>query len=161
MRYFYINVFIGITTNFKLDTSTFYSWNPNLNCNNLQVGQIICVNGPVATIATTAAPVTVKAGCPRTYTVKSGDTCSNLWNYYKIDQNSFTAWNPSINCNNLQIGQLICIPNSNTCANPYTIRSGDYCYSIYTSKGMTSDRFYSLNPGIDCANLQVGQIVCV
>jgi LysM repeat protein len=47
------------------------------------------------------------------------------------------------------------------CTNTYTVQSGDYCYLIWTKYGLSENQFKSLNPGIDCNNLQIGQQVCV
>jgi hypothetical protein len=46
--------------------------------------------------------------------------------------------------------------NSASCGKTQVVVSGDTCYSIYTAAGITSDEFYSLNPGINCNALQVG-----
>eukprot|EP00884_Botryococcus_braunii_P012498 jgi/Botrbrau1/21249/Bobra.39_2s0043.1 len=122
-------------------------------------------------------------GCTKYYTVKSGDTCYIIWTTYSLDSNTFYALNPGINCNNLQIGQQVCIgggggptpsprpppPSTPTptstppagCTKYYTVKSGDTCYIIWTTYGLSSATFYVLNPGIKCNNLQIGQQVCI
>jgi LysM repeat protein len=50
-----------------------------------------------------------------------------------------------------------------SCTEYYTAQSGDGCYQIATSHGLTLDQFYALNPSINtqCTNLYVGEPVCV
>lgn len=48
------------------------------------------------------------------------------------------------------------------CSNYYTVKAGDTCYdSIWIPNGLSESQFYSLNPGINCNNLQAGQQVCI
>ena len=63
--------------------------------------------------------------------------------------------------------QVLCVDNAPTppppsppssCAQTTTVKSGDSCWSIYTAAGITQNQFYQLNPGINCAALQVGQV---
>jgi LysM repeat protein len=60
-----------------------------------------------------------------------------------------------------QVGQVVCIKPTSTCAQTYTVVSGDTCYAIYTKYGLTEAEFLALNPSINCGSLQVGQVVCV
>jgi chitinase len=48
-----------------------------------------------------------------------------------------------------------------TCDRQYTVQPGEYCYLIAQNNGLSLDQFYSLNPGINCDNLQIGQVVCL
>ncbi|KAK8081067.1 hypothetical protein PG997_008885 [Apiospora hydei] len=50
-----------------------------------------------------------------------------------------------------------------SCSQPYTVVSGDSCWSIYTSHGLSSDQFYAMNPPLSASNcpLSIGQVVCV
>lgn len=43
----------------------------------------------------------------------------------------------------------------------YTVKKGDTCWSISQSYNISLDKFYSLNPGIKCENLQIQQRVNV
>ncbi|MSU02855.1 LysM peptidoglycan-binding domain-containing protein, partial [Tissierella sp. DSM 105185] len=104
--------------------------NPGLNPNNLQIGQRICI--PEGT--------TPPKQCPTgsfSYTIKSGDTLYNLAIKYNTTVEAIMKLNPGINPNNLQIGQVICIPQGTTpprqCPTgsfPYTIKSGDTLYKL-------------------------------
>ncbi|KAI5120839.1 hypothetical protein M0805_007026 [Coniferiporia weirii] len=44
---------------------------------------------------------------------------------------------------------------------PYTIRSGDTCWSISKEYGTTLDNLRTINPGVDCSALRPGQHLCV
>jgi chitinase len=47
------------------------------------------------------------------------------------------------------------------CGGQYTVQPGEYCYLIAETHGLSPDDFYALNPGLNCDNLQIGQVVCV
>lgn len=51
--------------------------------------------------------------------------------------------------------------SSSTCDKKYTIKAGDTCYNIATTNGLTVDNLKTLNPKINCDNLQTGQDLCV
>ncbi len=78
--------------------------NPGLNPNNLRVGQVICIPS-----GTTPPPSTCPTGT-QPYTIRSGDTLYNLANRYNTTVDAIMRANPGINPNNLQIGQVICMP---------------------------------------------------
>ncbi|KAH6555329.1 hypothetical protein KP509_14G066100 [Ceratopteris richardii] len=54
-------------------------------------------------------PNSPSSGSCTTYTVKSGDTCYAISQANGISLSNFQSWNSGINCNNLQIGQKVCI----------------------------------------------------
>lgn len=74
--------------------------NPGINPNNLQIGQEICI------------PVPPSTTCPGgiNYTIKAGDTLYSIATRYGVTVNDILRLNPGIDPNNLQIGQVICIP---------------------------------------------------
>ena len=52
----------------------------------------------------------INAGkCSQQYTVVSGDTCYQIALNNGISLTAFENMNPGINCNNLQIGQSVCV----------------------------------------------------
>lgn len=76
--------------------------NPTVDPSKLQIGQTICI------------PSSSTGSCPAgsfSYTIKSGDTIWNLAQRYNTTVEAIMKLNPTINPNNLQIGQVICIPN--------------------------------------------------
>ncbi|MCJ1456788.1 hypothetical protein MMC28_007153 [Mycoblastus sanguinarius] len=126
------------------------------------------------------------AGCEQFYTVKSGDSCTNIETTYGISFTQFYAWNPSIgkNCENLWLGYAYCVqgPASSGSASPtapasaprqsgiaancdayYTVAGGDSCAKIETQYNDTFAELYSWNPAIgnNCQNLWVGYAICV
>ena len=74
--------------------------------------------------------------CPRgsfSYRIKSGDTLYKLAQTYNTTVEAIMELNPGINPKNLQIGQMICIPEQMSRRCPkgsfeYTIKSGDTFY---------------------------------
>ena len=138
--------------------------NPGINPNNLQIGQTVCIPGSV-----TPPPTTCPSGS-FSYTIRSGDTLYLLAQRYNTTVEAIMRINPGINPNNLQIGQMICIPGSVTPPPPtrcpagsfeYTIRSGDTLFTIANRYNTTVNAILALNPGIDPNNLRVGQIICI
>lgn len=139
--------------------------NPGIDPESLRVGQIICIPR--------AEPPEPPSECPtgtRPYTIRSGDTLFALANRFNTTVEAIVEANPGIDPNNLQIGQVICIPRPGTpeppgeCppnSRPYTIRSGDTFFSIARRFNTTVNALRRLNPGVDPNNLQIGQVICV
>ena len=109
-------------------------------------------------------------GCPTgsfSYTIKSGDTLFLLARRYNTTVEAIMRINPGIDPNNLQIGQVICIPQMAPpmppCPNGfyYTIRAGDTLFSISQRFNVPVQEIINANPGIDPNNLRVGQIICI
>ncbi|CAE6506220.1 unnamed protein product [Rhizoctonia solani] len=47
-----------------------------------------------------------------------------------------------------------------SCGKRHTVATGEGCWNIYTNAKLTQAQFLAMNPGLDCAVLQVGQEVC-
>ncbi|RNA04890.1 N-acetylmuramoyl-L-alanine amidase [Brachionus plicatilis] len=114
------------------------------------------------------------------YTIQPGDTYDAIARRYGATAsslNNFYQLNPGVNCNNLQIGQSVCVPYAynngayypaynNGAYNPgyacsgrsYTVQAGDTCYSIAQRYGTTTANVQSCI-GVNCSNLQVGQVI--
>lgn len=73
--------------------------------------------------------------------------------------------NPGLNPDNLQIGQVICIPKEGDvpeCEGVYyRVRIGDTLYSISRMFNVSIDDLLKANPGIDPMNLRVGELICI
>ena len=144
---------------FGVTTQSIMNLNPNINPNNLRVGQVICIpNAP-------APPV-----CPEgsfSYTIMAGDTLFLLAQRFGVTAQSIMNLNPSINPNDLRIGQIICIPKAPappTCPEgsfAYTIMIGDSIASLAQRFGVTPQSILDANPGLDPADLVVGQVICI
>lgn len=108
--------------------------------------------------------------CPRgsfSYRIKSGDTLYKLAQTYNTTVEDIMYLNPGINPKNLQIGQMICIPEKShgkRCPKgsfEYTIKSGDTLYKLAQTYNTTVEDLMRLNPGIDPYNLQIGHKICI
>lgn len=105
------------------------------------------------------------------YTIKSGDTLYFLAIRYNTTVEAIMKLNPGIDPNNLQIGQVICIPYSMPRPEPvlppcphgvyYRVKPGDTLYFIGQKFCVTVQELLMANPGIDPNNLMVGQILCI
>ncbi|WP_236908932.1 LysM peptidoglycan-binding domain-containing protein [Clostridium sp. Cult3] len=103
------------------------------------------------------------------YTIKSGDTLFQLARINNTTVEAIMRINPGINPNNLQIGQIICIPRGTTpppqpsCPNGFfhTIRPGDTLFRLSQQFGVSVDAIIRANPGINPNNLQIGQRICI
>ena len=96
--------------------------------------------------------------CLKTYSITNGDSCWAISNKFGIDLDKFIRINPGLNCNNLQIGIIVCIgegENSKT----YIVKSGDNCWDISQSFGLTLNDLFSFNPSLNCQNLIIGQVI--
>ncbi len=107
----------------------------------------------------------VDSSCPggTLYTIRAGDTLFALSRQFGVPINSLLAANPGINPDNLQIGQIICIPAPETgCPGfIYRVISGDTLYAISRRFHTTVQAIEFVNRGIDPNNLQVGQPICI
>ena len=107
--------------------------------------------------------------CPKgsfSYRIKSGDTLYKLAQTYNTTVEDIMRLNPGINPKNLQIGQMICIPEEMSKACPrgsfeHTIKSGDTIYFLSIRYNTTVEEIMALNPGIVPENLQIGQKICI
>lgn len=145
-----------LSLRFNVSMDAILRANPGINPDNLQIGQQICI--PAGT------PV---PQCPNgiLYVIRQGDTLYRLAQRFGISVDSIIAANPGINPDNLQIGQVICIPIKPVpeCPNgfPYIIRQGDTFYKLSKQFGVSVDSIIAANPGVNPNNLQIGQRVCI
>ena len=113
----------------------------------------------------------VLAQCQNVYTINSGDSCSNIAGAFRTTVAILQSLNPSLNCASPATGQQICVPyvNNNivtpspttTCSNFYTVFSGDTCDNIAGAFRTTTANLLTLNPGLNCQSLSIGQRLCV
>ncbi len=110
--------------------------------------------------------------CPTgtfSYTIRSGDTFWVLAQRYNTTVEAIQRVNPGVNPNNLQIGQVICIPGGTTpppgrCpagSFSYTIRSGDTLWVLANRYNTTVQAIMAINPGLNPNALQIGQVICI
>ena len=133
--------------------------NPGIEPENLRIGQVICIPGSV----------TPTPPCPNgfLYTIKPGDTFYKLGQQFNVSVEALMRANPGVDPNNLQIGQVICIPQmappTPPCPNGflYTIRAGDTFYKLSQQFNVSVEALMRANPGVDPNNLQIGQVICI
>ncbi|EFJ41579.1 chitinase, lysozyme [Volvox carteri f. nagariensis] len=110
------------------------------------------------------------SGC--TYTIQAGDTFWALAQRRGTTVDVIQSLNPGVDPTRLQVGQFINVPCSGggyVCTSmydvgsgcTYTIQPGDTFWAIAQRRGTTVDAIQSLNPGVDPAGLQVGQVINV
>lgn len=100
------------------------------------------------------------------YIIQSGDTFYTLAQRYGTTLPALVSANPTVNFNNLQIGQTVCIPRQPifpACpeGNYYTIKPGDTLYSLARFYNVSLDDLLEANPTTDPNRLQVGQVICI
>jgi len=152
------DTFYSLAQRYNTTVPAIISANPNVNPNLLQIGQVICIPRQPQ-----------YPSCPEGnfYTIQPGDTLYSLARFFNVSLDDLLEANPGIDPENLQIGQVICIPLVTppvTCpagTMPYTIKPGDTFYSIALRVGTTVDVLMSINPGVNPNALLVGQIICV
>ena len=153
------DTFFSIARRYNISVDALIAANPNVNPDNLQVGQQICI--PMGT-----PPQKCPIGTTP-YTVKAGDTIFSIAQKHNTTVDAILRANPGLNPNNLQIGQIICIPMGTPpqqCpagTTPYTIRSGDTFYLLAQRYNTTVEAIQRANPGVDPNNLQIGQVICM
>jgi len=94
------DTYFSIAQRFGIAVPALAAANPGVDPDRLTVGQSICVPAP--------SPGPCPGG--RFYTVVAGDTLFSLARRFNTTENALIAANPGINPQNLQIGQVICIP---------------------------------------------------
>ncbi|KAF9261847.1 hypothetical protein L218DRAFT_961087 [Marasmius fiardii PR-910] len=102
--------------------------------------------------------------CTRTYTVKSGDGCDGIAAANGVSQYQLQRLNGQNICLLLTPGQSICLADSTyDCQPVYTVVSGDTCFGIAQSHGITLSKFLSDNAQLDPNSCPIypGLNVCV
>ncbi len=176
------DTFFMLAERFGTTVEAIQALNPGMNPNNLQIGMPICIPGaPRQEAEQKQEAVAVRATrqCPTgsfAYVVQSGDTFFNLAQRFNTTVAAIEAVNPGVNPNNLQIGQIICIPQATPTTMPpttmppktcpagsfaYTVRAGDTFFTLANRFGTTIAAIQALNPGVNPNNLQIGQVLCI
>ncbi|SFG72549.1 LysM domain-containing protein [Desulfotomaculum arcticum] len=94
--------------------------------------------------------------------VKPGDTLYTIARETGTTLDILTRLNPGIDPLNLQVGQMICLPEVACASGIYWIVApGDTLHLIAQSIGTTVARLLELNPNIDPSNLQENQTICL
>jgi len=121
----------------------------NLTSNVLMIGQVLKV--PASSL-----DAGVETG-ENTYTIKSGDSLWSIASRYGTTVDILKKLN-NLSSNNLQIGQVLKVPSSESSGNTYTVKSGDSLWSIANRYGTNVNTLKNLN-GLTSNLLQIGQVL--
>jgi LysM repeat protein len=91
-----------------------------------------------------------------TYTIEAGDTFSSIASEFNTTVAAIKAVNPSVNPDNLQIGQVINLPRSSAIGGTYAIQAGDTFSSIMSESNTTVAAIKAVNPSVNSDDLQIG-----
>lgn len=94
----------GIANRFNTSIESILSVNPSIVPQNLSIGQVICI----------AQEKTEQSVCPmlNSYVIRKGETFGSVATSFNISLQSLLNLNPGVTPNNLNIGQVICVPIS-------------------------------------------------
>lgn len=96
-----------------------------------------------------------------TYTVKSGDNCEAIADAHQVATGTLITINQLLpTCSNLQVGQVLCLPDS---CSTYKVQTGDTCNSIASTKAISLLQLQTWNPTLNqaCTNLLGGANICI
>ena len=102
----------------------------------------------------------------RTYTVKQGDTLSEIAGKFKADKKAIIYANRLQNAHRLKLGQKLVIPTqsskvkkteSRSSGLNYSVQPGDTDESIAKKLGISSHELRGANAGVNWTRLQIGQ----
>ncbi|KAJ8594765.1 hypothetical protein M405DRAFT_838296 [Rhizopogon salebrosus TDB-379] len=117
-------------------------------------------------IASGAAAQGLPAGCDRSMTVQSGDTCDAISAAYNASTYQLASVNSGIidaGCDNLYVGEVLCLGiTGQDCNITHVIASGDTCYSVSTAANISVNLLLQNNPNVNtiCTNLYPGEVLC-
>lgn len=123
--------------------------------NNIKNPNIIHVGQKIEIPATKQkAPAKVKAS---TYTVKKGDTLSQIAQDYGATVQELQSLNGIKNANLIRVGQKIKLPTAENKVVTYTVRKGDTVWDIAQKHGTTVKAIESINSLKDSSKIYPGQ----
>lgn len=136
----------GIANRSCVSVDNLVKWNNIKNKNLINVGQILKLKAPV-----TAKPQPKPSG--KTYTIKSGDTLSEIAAKHGMTTNQLANLNGIKNVNLIHVGQVLKVTGTvKTPDKVYTVKSGDVLSVIAQRLGVSVNHLTSKN-SIKNANL--------
>jgi LysM repeat protein len=152
------DTFFGIARRLGISLESLLAANPGIDPNNLRVGQVICLPPGVP------PPV-----CPGgTLVIRAGDTLFSIARRLGTTVAALLAVNPGIDPNNLQVGQVICLPVPAPGPVPcpggriHVVQPGETLFTIARRNGIPLPLLIAANPQITDPNrIQIGQQICI
>ncbi|KAF5371653.1 hypothetical protein D9758_003554 [Tetrapyrgos nigripes] len=158
-----------------LTVSQLQSYNPGVNCNNLQIGAVLnlCPGTPTGVPTSISTTASTSAGCPTNYN-KAGDYDEIITPKFGVTVDQLYKANPGLDWDDLEIGSSFNIPCSGTTSTSsptsffssatstttsclkYKVKAGDYDEIIAPKLGITVAQLYAANPGLDWDDLKIG-----
>lgn len=111
--------------------------------------------------------------CPigtTSYVVQNGDTLYKIAIIFNTTVDAIISSNQGVNGENLEVGQVVCIPQlqmqtqTSTCpigTSPYAIKGGDTLATIANRFNTSIESILSVNSNIVAENLSIGQVICI
>lgn len=161
------DTFFSIGKKLGVSVAALEQANPGVNPSNLQIGQTI--NVPSDSLSTSDSN-SRSSSSTFTYVILSGDTFFSISKKFGVSVSALEQVNRGVNPQNLQIGQVITIPNNNRIAatndfrvasSKYTVVAGDTFFSIGQKLGLSVADIEQANPGVNPENLQIGQVITI
>ena len=136
----------SIATRLGISVADLETSNPSVDPNNMQVGSLLVIPNGIC------------------YTAVSGDSCDSIAKKYNMTLDRLEYLNPNVICGDqMKVGQIFLVAIGSTSSPPsgttYTIKAGDTCNNIIGIYHITLDQLVQANPGLDCSNLQIGQVL--
>ena len=158
---------VGVAQRNGLTTAAIRQANAGLPLETVAPGTRICLP---------PRPVSCPSG--RLYTVRRGDTLVGIARQNRVTVAQLMDQNPYVDPDNLQVGQVLCLPesapapgpnpppppNPQTCPPGYSqavVRYGDSLVSVLTRYNMSYAAFTRANPQLNPNRLVPGQRYCV
>ncbi|KAK0492775.1 hypothetical protein EDD18DRAFT_1182643 [Armillaria luteobubalina] len=106
------------------------------------------------------------SNCARKHTVVAGDNCNDISAAFNVSTFQLAHVNPAIDalCNNLQIGQVLCLGiTGQDCNQTEIVMSGDSCSGIALANdiGLATLLVNNRNVNSACSNLLLDTVLCV
>lgn len=98
------DTFWTIAIRFNTTVEALKDANPNVNPNNLEAGQRICIVQDIADLP--------KCPTGNYYVIRRGDTLRSIAAAFGVEVREIMTINPNLSPNNLTVGEIICIPTA-------------------------------------------------
>ncbi|RNA13712.1 carbohydrate-binding module family 50 [Brachionus plicatilis] len=140
----------SIKSSYRLTDIRFRQLNPEINCNNLILGEKVCANDQ-------------NFGCLNYTVLPNGhnESCEKLAAKFSMSILTFRSINNWLDCDLVKNLNTFCSSKfSPACSEIYQVKSNDTYLSLI-EKINSTELFHKANPFLDPDNLKEGQIICL